>query len=108
MQIVRRAVRQGDANDQIDPVDPRRAGVQEPRGLLKLSGSIAGSRTGPVITQLSPDNPHTLLLMHRLLEYVRGRVQHCAGVFRPIVITDIDGVLLRGHVPIPGTLEAVR
>lgn len=46
--------------------------------------------------------------MHRVVEYVRGRVAQCKGVFRPIVITDIDGVLLRGHTPIPGTLEAVR
>jgi ribonucleotide monophosphatase NagD (HAD superfamily) len=46
--------------------------------------------------------------MQRVLEYVRQRVAYCGGVFRPIVITDIDGVLLRGHTPIPGTLEAVR
>jgi ribonucleotide monophosphatase NagD (HAD superfamily) len=29
------------------------------------------------------------------------------GSFKPIVVTDIDGVLLRGTVPIPGTHQAV-
>jgi ribonucleotide monophosphatase NagD (HAD superfamily) len=46
--------------------------------------------------------------MEKVLQYVRRRVAQCGGVFNPIVVTDIDGVLLRGHTPIPGTLEAVR
>jgi ribonucleotide monophosphatase NagD (HAD superfamily) len=46
--------------------------------------------------------------MEKLLQYVRRTVPSCAGIFRPIVITDIDGVLLRGSVQIPGTLEAVK
>jgi|LakMenEpi03Aug12_release.lakeMendotaPanAssembly.Ray.scaffolds.fasta_scaffold3768114_2 ribonucleotide monophosphatase NagD (HAD superfamily) len=46
--------------------------------------------------------------MQKVVEYVRKRVAHCGGRFNPIVITDIDGVLLRGHTPIDGTAEAVR
>lgn len=41
--------------------------------------------------------------MEKLLQFVRQSVS-AAGIFRPIIITDIDGVLLRGSVPIPGTL----
>lgn len=46
--------------------------------------------------------------MEKVLQYVKSRVALCGGVFKPIIITDIDGVLLRGHTPIPGTLQAVR
>ena len=28
--------------------------------------------------------------------------------FKPVIISDIDGVLVRGHTPIPQTLEAIR
>ena len=28
--------------------------------------------------------------------------------FKPVIVSDIDGVLVRGGTPIPGTLEAMR
>lgn len=46
--------------------------------------------------------------MEAVLQYVKRRVAQSGGIFKPVVITDIDGVLLRGHTPIPGTLQAVR
>jgi len=46
--------------------------------------------------------------MEKLLQYVRQAAHLHGGVFRPIIISDIDGVLLRGSVPIPGTLEALK
>jgi ribonucleotide monophosphatase NagD (HAD superfamily) len=45
--------------------------------------------------------------MEKLLQYVRKSVA-LHRTFNPIVITDIDGVLLRGHTQIPGTLDALR
>lgn len=45
--------------------------------------------------------------MQQLLQYTRNSARRI-GRFNPIVITDIDGVLLRGTVQIPGTLEALK
>lgn len=53
MQIIRLAVREGDVDDQVDPADPRRAGVQGPRGLPQLPVGIALGCRGAMITQLS-------------------------------------------------------
>jgi ribonucleotide monophosphatase NagD (HAD superfamily) len=44
--------------------------------------------------------------MHKLIHYVQRSTVN--GIFNPIVITDIDGVLLRGSTQIPGTLSALR
>jgi len=46
--------------------------------------------------------------MEKLLTYIRHRLPLCGGAFRPIIITDIDGVLLRGSTPVAGTLEAIK
>lgn len=45
--------------------------------------------------------------MQQLLQYTRNSAKR-VGRFNPIVITDIDGVLLRGTVQIPGTLDALK
>ena len=44
--------------------------------------------------------------MQRVLTHIRKVVQQ-QGSFRPLLVTDIDGVLLRGSCPIPGTKEAL-
>ena len=46
--------------------------------------------------------------MNKIVEYVKRCTSRNGGVFRPIIITDIDGVLLRGTTRIPGTLEALQ
>lgn len=43
------------------------------------------------------------LKLETLLSSIRKLEQ-----FRPAIITDIDGVLFRGAVPIPRTIEALR
>lgn len=45
--------------------------------------------------------------MEKALQYVRQNVKTFQK-FNPIVITDIDGVLMRGHTPINGTAQAIK
>lgn len=44
--------------------------------------------------------------MEKVLSHVR-RVVKKQGMFRPLLVTDIDGVLVRGSTPIAGTKEAL-
>ena len=44
--------------------------------------------------------------MERVINHVRKIVQK-QGVFKPLFVTDIDGVLVRGPTPIQGTRNAV-
>lgn len=46
--------------------------------------------------------------MSQLLKYIREKVRQNYGKFNPIIISDIDGVLLRGSTQIPGTLRALH
>lgn len=44
--------------------------------------------------------------MDKVLAQVR-KVVKTQGVFNPLLVTDIDGVLVRGNTPILGTKEAL-
>lgn len=44
--------------------------------------------------------------MERLITHVRNVVKK-QGVFKPLFVTDIDGVLVRGPAPVEGTRDAV-
>lgn len=44
--------------------------------------------------------------MQRVVEHIR-KVVHKQGKFKPLFVTDIDGVLVRGPTPIDGTRDAV-
>ena len=45
--------------------------------------------------------------MQRLVSHVREVVKRQGGQFKPIFVTDIDGVLVRGSTPVKGTRDAV-
>lgn len=46
--------------------------------------------------------------MNNLISKIREELKNKSRrVFKPIIISDIDGVLLRGKAPIPGTYEAL-
>jgi hypothetical protein len=42
--------------------------------------------------------------MKNVVAYLRSIGITSSEMFNPVLITDIDGVLVRGNVPIPGTL----
>ena len=42
--------------------------------------------------------------MKGLVNYIRQNIKKSNNIFLPIIITDIDGVLLRGKTQISGTL----
>ena len=44
--------------------------------------------------------------MERLITHVRNVVKK-QGVFKPLFVTDIDGVLVRGRAAVEGTRDAV-
>jgi ribonucleotide monophosphatase NagD (HAD superfamily) len=44
--------------------------------------------------------------MEKVISQIRNIVKK-QGTFRPLLVTDIDGVLVRGSIPIPGTKEAL-
>ena len=44
--------------------------------------------------------------MEKVINHVRKVVQK-QGVFKPLLVTDIDGVLARGPNPVRGTRDAV-
>ena len=45
--------------------------------------------------------------MDKVLAKIRKVVQ-TQRIFKPLLVTDIDGVLVRGNNPIPGTKESLR
>jgi ribonucleotide monophosphatase NagD (HAD superfamily) len=45
---------------------------------------------------------------NKLLNYVRHQTVLNKGVFNPIIISDIDGVLVRGERQIDQTLDALK
>lgn len=44
--------------------------------------------------------------MEKVIAHVRRVVQQ-QGKFKPLFVTDIDGVLVRGPTPVDGTRDAV-
>lgn len=46
--------------------------------------------------------------MDKIIKQITNNIKATGKQFNPIIITDIDGVLIRGNYPIPGTLNALR